>query len=92
MPQGAFGEEFFGKAVEQGDFFVVFAGELVDGQEAFISVEAEVARVVVGEIPCVGAVADDKYLQEAQQRFAVAVAGVGFVIDDLLHGAAGAYG
>ncbi len=36
----------------------------------------------------IGAVADDEELQEAQQRFAVAIAGIGLVINDLLHGPA----
>lgn len=44
-----------------------------------------VAAVVVGEVPGVAAVADDEELQEAKQGFAVAVAGVVLVIDDLLH-------
>ena len=44
--------------------------------------------VVVGEVVGVGAVADDEELQEAQQRFGVAVAGVVFVVNDLLHGPA----
>ena len=46
------------------------------------------AGVVVGEIPGVGAVADDEELHEAEQRLGVAVAGVVLVIDDLLHGPA----
>ena len=46
------------------------------------------ANVVVGEVPGIAAVADDKKLQEAEQGFVVAVAGVVLVIDDLLHGVA----
>jgi hypothetical protein len=47
-----------------GDLFVVLAGELVDGQEAFVGIETEVSGVVVGEVPSVGAVADDEQLDE----------------------------
>lgn len=41
--EGAFCEELFGEAVEMGDFFVVFSGELVERQKALVGVEAEVA-------------------------------------------------
>ncbi len=90
--EGAFGEELFGEAVEMGDFFIVLSGELVERQKALVGVEAEVATVVVGEVPGVGAVADDEELQKAEQGFAIAVAGVIFVLDDLLHGTARADG
>ena len=73
-----------------GDLFVVLPGELIDGQEALIGIEGEVAGVVVGEVPGVCAVADDEELEEAEKRLGVAVAGVVLVIDDLLHGPAGA--
>ena len=86
--QRAFGEELFGKAVEMSDLLVVFSGKLVERQKTLVGIEAEVAAVVVGEVPSVGAIADDKELQEAEQGFGVAVAGVVFVIDDLLHGRA----
>ncbi len=88
LPQGTLGRELLGKTIEQSDFLVVFAGELVNRQEALIRVKAEVPCVVVGEVPGIGAVADDEELQEAQQRFAVAIAGIGLVINDLLHGPA----
>jgi hypothetical protein len=71
-----------------GDLFVCFVGKLVDGQETLVLIEGEVASVVVGEIPGVGAVADNEELQKATQGVGVAVAGVVFVFDDLLHGAA----
>ena len=90
--EGAFGEELFGKAVEMGDFFVVFCGELVERKKTLVGVEAEVAAVVVDEVPGIGAVADDEELQEAEQCFNVAVAVVVFVLDNLLHGAARADG
>src|SRR5271165_3458586 len=70
------------------DLFVILAGELIDRQESLVSVEVEMAVVVVGEIPSFTAVADDEELEEAQQGLAVAVAGVVLVIDDLLHGPA----
>ncbi len=88
LAQGAFGEEGLGKAVEMGDLLVVLGGELVDGQKALVGVEAEMAGVVVGEIPGIASVADDEELHEAQQRLGVAVAGVVLVVDDLLHGPA----
>ena len=90
--KGAFCEEFFGEAVEMGDFFIVFSGELVERQKTLVGVEAEVATVVVGEVPGVGAVADNEKLQKAEQGFGVAIARVVFVLDDLLHGAARADG
>ena len=84
LAQRALGEEGFGEVVEMGDLRVVLVGELVDGQEALVGVEAEVAGVVVGEVPGVAAVADDEELHEAEQRLGVAVAGVVLVVDDLL--------
>ena len=44
--------------------------------------------VIIGEVEGVAAVADDKKLYKAQQFVGVTVAGVVFVFDDLLHGAA----
>ncbi|MCY1351957.1 hypothetical protein D9M68_680850 [compost metagenome] len=85
LAQGALGQELLSKAIKLRDLLVVLAGELVDRQEAFISVEAEVPCVVVGEVPSIGAVADNEELQEAQQCLAVSVARIGLVIDDLLH-------
>jgi hypothetical protein len=64
------------KSSRLGDLAVVLVRELVDGQEALVGIEGEVAGVVVGEVVGVGAVADDEKLQEAQQRFAVAIAGI----------------
>jgi hypothetical protein len=92
LAQRAFGEEGIGEAVQMGDLGVVDVRKLIERQEALVGVEAEMAAVVVGEEPGVAAVADDEELQEAKQGFAVAVAGVVFVIDDLLHGPARAYG
>ena len=88
LTQGAFGKKSFGKAVEVGDLVVRLVRKLVDGQKALVLIEREVARVVVGEIPGVAAVADDEKLQKAQQRLGVTVAWVVFVVNDLLHGAA----
>lgn len=85
LAQRAFDEEGVSKAVQMGDLAVVFAGKLIQRQETLVGVETEVAAVVVGEIPGVRAVADDKQLQETQQSLGVAVAGVVLVIDDLLH-------
>ena len=85
LAQRAFGEEGLGEAVEVGDLLVVFGGGLIDGQEALVRVEREVTAVVVGEVPRIAAVADDEQLQETEQRFGVAVAGVVLVLDDLFH-------
>ena len=46
------------------------------------------AVIVIGEVPGIGAVADDEELQEAEQCSGVTVAGVVFVVDNLLHGSA----
>jgi hypothetical protein len=85
LAQGAFDEEAVRKVVQVGDLLVVFACELINGQEALLGIEGEVASVVVGEVVGAVAIADDEELDEAQQRAGVAVAGVVFVIDDLLH-------
>jgi hypothetical protein len=49
-----------------------------------------VPGVIVREVVGAVAVADDEDLEEAEKRLSVAVAGVILVIDDLLHGPAGA--
>jgi hypothetical protein len=67
LAQRAFGEEGVGEAVQMGDLAVVHVRELVERQEALVGIEAEMAAVVVGEIPGVAAVADDEQLQEAKQ-------------------------
>ena len=81
-------KEGFRKAVEMGDLLVVLGGELVNGEKALVGVEAEMAGVVVGEIPGIASIADDEKLHEAQQRLGVAIAGVVLVVNDLLHGPA----
>ena len=86
--QSAFGKELLGEAVEMGDLLVVFTGKLVERQITLVGIEGEVAVIVIGEVPGIGAVADDEELQEAEQCFCVTVAGVIFVIDNLLHGSA----
>jgi hypothetical protein len=88
LAQGALGKEAQGEVVKMGDLAVVNVRELVERQETLVGIEAEVAAVVVGEIPGIAAVADDEELEEAEQGFAVAVAGVVLVVDNLLHGPA----
>ena len=78
-------EEPIGEIVEVGDFGVVLVRELVDRKEPLVSVEGEVPRVVVGEVPRVRAVADDEELDEAEERLGVSVTGVVLVVDNLLH-------
>ena len=67
VAERAFGEECLGEVVEVGDLAIVFGSELVDGQELFARVKAEVARVVVGKVPRIALVADDEQLNEAHQ-------------------------
>ncbi len=78
-------KEAVSELIEVGDFAVAFTGELIDGQEALIGTEGEMAAVVVGEVAGAVAVANDIKLHEAEQRLCVAVAGVTLVFDDLLH-------
>ena len=73
--QRAFGKELLGEAVEMGDLLVVFTGKLVERQITFVGIEGEVAVIVIGEVPGIGAVADDEELQEAEQCSGVTVAG-----------------
>lgn len=84
-PEVTFFQEALGELVKLGDLAVVLIGELIDRQEAFVSVEGEMAGVVVGEVVAAVAVAYDKELHEAEQCLCVAVAGVVLVFDDLLH-------
>ena len=71
--------------MQVGDFLVALVRQLVNRQEALVGVKTEVLVVVVGKVVGIAFVADDKQLHEAQQRVAVAVAWVVFVLDDLLH-------
>ncbi|GIV50100.1 MAG: hypothetical protein KatS3mg038_0621 [Candidatus Kapaibacterium sp.] len=88
--QGALGEERLGEIVEVCHLFVVRGGPLVDGQIALIGVKAEMFGVVVGEVIGGAEVADDKKLHKAKQGAGIAVARILLVLDDLLHGPAGA--
>ena len=72
-----------------GDLRVVLIRELIDGQEALVGIEGEVAGVVVGEVEGLVAIADDEELEETEEGLGVAVAGIVLVFDDLLHGPAG---
>ncbi len=89
-PRSHFCRKRPGEVVEVGDLCVGLVGELVDRQEALVGVEGEVAGVVVREVVGAVAIADDEELDEAEERLRVAVAGVVLVVDDLLHGPAGA--
>jgi len=84
------GQEGLGEVVEVRDLGVVFGGVLIDGQEVFIRIEGEVAVVVVGEVVGLGLVGDDEELDEAEQGPGITIAGIFLVVDDLLHGPAGA--
>ena len=85
LAERALGEELIGEVVKVGNLDVVLGRELVDRKEPLISVEGEMPRVVVGEVPRVCAVADNEELDEAQERLGVSVTGVVLVVDDLLH-------
>lgn len=76
-------EELLGKGVEVGDLGVGLI--CVNGQKPLVGVEGQMPGVVVGEVPGVGAVADDENLDEAEEHARVAVAGVVLVLDDRLH-------
>ena len=86
--QGAFSEKLLGEGVEVGDFAVVFGGKLIDRQETFIGIETEMPVGVIGKVPGVVLIADDKKLHKAHQGIAITIAGVVLVLDNLLHGAA----
>lgn len=88
LTKGAFGKEGLRKAVEMRDLLVVLGGELINGQKALVGIEAEMAAVVVGEIPGIASIADDEKLHEAKQRLCIAIAGVVLVVNNLLHGPA----
>ncbi len=90
LAERALGQEPFREVVEVGDLRVVLGGELVDGKEPLVSVEGEMPRVVVGEVPRVRAVADDEELHETEECLGVAVSGIVLVLDDLFHRPTGA--
>ena len=85
LAECALGQEPIGKLVEAGYLSVVRGSELVGRKEPFISVEGEMLRVVVGEVPRFRAVADDKELNETKKRPCVTVTGVVLVRDNLFH-------
>ncbi|SMG62811.1 hypothetical protein BMETH_1311_2 [methanotrophic bacterial endosymbiont of Bathymodiolus sp.] len=47
LTQGAFGKKVIGKVVQLCNFCIVFAGELINRQKAFVSIKAKVLAVVV---------------------------------------------
>lgn len=49
------------------DFLVVLRSKLVNGQESLLSVETEVALVIVGKVPGVGVVTNDEKLDKRQE-------------------------
>ena len=83
--QRAFGQEPVGEVVKMDDLCVVRIRKPVDGQKAFVRIEGEMPRVVVGEVKRIRPVADDEELHEAEQRPGISVAGIVPVADDLLH-------
>ncbi len=89
-PELALLEEAVSEVGKVGDRLVVAVREAIDRKELLAGIEGEMPGVVVGEIEGIGAVADYKELDKAEERPAVAVAGVILVLNNLLHGAAGA--
>ena len=73
MAKCAFGEEPFGEVVQVSDLGVVFGRELVDWKEMLVRIESEVSYVVVGEVPSISAVADNKELDKTEKRSGVSV-------------------
>jgi hypothetical protein len=56
------------EALQVGNFLVRFVGKPVERQKTLGSTEAEMAVVVVGEIPRIAAVTDDERMHKAEQR------------------------
>jgi hypothetical protein len=71
LTQGAFRKKGLRKAFEMRDLLVVFSSELIHGEKALLGIEAEMAAIVVGEIPGIASIADDEKLHEAQQRLCI---------------------
>ncbi len=86
--QCAFGEKLLGEVVYVGDFLIIFSRKLINRQEAFVSIKTKVLAMVIGKIPGIGLVAHNEKLHKAEQRIGIAVAGVVFIVNDLLHGTA----
>ena len=68
------------------DFVVLLIRQMIDGQKLLICVELEMLLFIVGEIDGVAAIAYNKQLHVAHERIAIAIAGLVFVIHNLLHG------
>ena len=72
------------------DLGVVLGRELVDWKEMLVCIESEVSYVIIGEVPSISAVADNKELDKTEKRSGVSVTGVVLVVDDLFHCSPGA--
>jgi hypothetical protein len=59
-------EETLGEGIEVGDLRVILVRELIDGKEALVSIEGEVAGVVVREVVGAVAIADNEELKKAE--------------------------
>ncbi len=68
---------------------IIFSRELIHRQEAFVSIKKKVVAVVIGKIPGIGLIADHEELNKAEQGIGIAVTGIIFIVNDLLHGTAG---
>lgn len=85
LPQGAFRQEILSKTVKVDDLFVVLCRKLINRQKLLVGIEAEMACVIVCEVPRINAIADNEKLDEAKQRFAISAALIVLVLDNLLH-------
>ena len=73
------------------NLIVLDISEFVYWKKALVGVEREMARIIVREIECAIAVADNEKLKKAQDGFGVTVSGISLIFDDLLDGAARVY-
>ncbi len=83
--QRTFDKERFGKTIEVGNFGVVLRRMLVDRQKTLVCIKCKVTGIIIGEIPGITLVADNKKLNETKKGSCVSVSGVVLIFDNLLH-------
>ena len=91
LAESAFDEEALGEAIELDYFLVVYIRKLINREKTLFGIEGEVTSIVVCEVKRSVAVTNHKELKKAKDRLRIAISGIVLVIDDLLHGATGAY-
>ena len=90
LPQGTLHQKRFRKVIQIANFPIVFPRKLIDRQKALFRIKAKMAIVIIGKVPSLTAITDDKQLKKTQQGLTVAITGIIFIIHNLLHSAAGA--